>query len=279
MTDAEMKVAVPLLTSSNYATWKPRITAFITVRDLKHILSGTTTTPAPAEQQTAADAQHAKEQDKVHALITMHLSDQFMYLAEAHKSGSELWTALDTYFASKLTSRVFDLKGHLLHLTKLGSEDISTFVGRLQTLHNELVSAGGNMKDELSTILLRGLPDDYTTLRTALMIGKIGDLDEIVPHLLRQEQLLKEKETPEHTAFFSAKYRGKPMGFGGRASSNSKPGGGGGGARQQFNGNCHYCGGYGHRAADCRKQQRDLAQHNQQPRQCTSKPIMGGLAL
>ena len=280
MADEKVAAPVPQLNSHNYATWKPRMHALFVLKDLAHVLASgaesAATSGTSAEQRTAAVAQFKKDQSKVHALITIHLSDQFTYLSTAHATGSELWKALDSLFASKLTARVFDLETSLLRFEKQPSEDIHAYVGRLRTVHNELVSAGGDMQSKLASILLRGLPEDYHTVRTSLMISNISDIDAIVPYLLQHEQHMKEKETPEHKAFFSAKYNRGPMRFGGPGQgqimrsggmpSSGKPGGSAGGSKQ-FNGNCNYCGVLGHRASECRKQQRDLAQRRGQQSQ------------
>ncbi|EGD72773.1 hypothetical protein PTSG_12181 [Salpingoeca rosetta] len=176
------------------------------------------------------------------------------------------WARLKDHYASQDRLRIAELKEAQLHVP---CGNLARFFERHMELQQQLQDAGVRQDNEdLFTIVWKQLPRWTAPLTLPYFAsGRFPSLLELSIRLQQLEQQMRGSRTQPQAGGFMASApprRGGRRGFSNNSNNHGRQGrnnGGGNGNSnskgRRFRGNCHYCGKYGHRAAECRKKQRD----------------------
>ncbi|EGD78205.1 hypothetical protein PTSG_12833 [Salpingoeca rosetta] len=175
---------------------------------------------------------------------------------EADVNAGQGWARLKDHYASQDRLRIAELKEAQLHVP---CGNLARFFERHMELQQQLQDAGVRQDNEdLFTIPPLTLP--------YFASGRFPSLLELSIRLQQLEQQMRGSRTQPQAGGFVARApprRGGRRGFSNSSNNHGRQGrnnGGNGNSNskgRRFRGNCHYCGKYGHRAAECRKKQRD----------------------
>ena len=244
MTTGEDKLVVERLDVDNYATWNIRMQAYLMVKGLWDVVSGTST-DAAADQKALAQ-------------IILHVKDHHLSMLMGCTTSKIAWATLKKMYEAKTNARKLLLRRTLTQLKMGATEPLTVYAARAKDIQTQLRSAGDEVKDqEVALQFLAGLPPAYGMISTVLTAGESElKIEGMLPKLLQVEQLVQPPERPSEAALFAKPNRGFGRGRGtgsgsrGNNSSNGKHGEGR---------TCFYCGMKGHLKRDCIKRKRDEA--------------------
>ncbi|EGD72513.1 hypothetical protein PTSG_11607 [Salpingoeca rosetta] len=185
---------------------------------------------------------------------------------EADVNAGQGWARLKDHYASQDRLRIAELKEAQLHVP---CGNLARFFERHMELQQQLQDAGVRQDNEdLFTIVWKQLPRWTAPLTLPYFAsGRFPSLLELSIRLQQLEQQMRGSRTQPQAGGFMASApprRGRRRGFSNNSNNHGRQGrnngnsnGNSNGKGRRFRGNCHYCGKYGHRAAECRKKQRD----------------------
>ena len=197
------------------------------------------------------------------------------------------WQRLQDHYASQDRLRVAELKEAQLHVP---SGNLARFFERHMEIQQQLQDAGVRQDDEeLFTIVWKQLPQWTTPLTLPYFSSNnFPSLRELSIRLQQLEQKMRGPRIKPQAGGFVAN---APPRRGGRRHNGGNGGNQGGTSNtpwqrargnnggnskgRRFRGNCHYCGKFGHKEADCRKKQRDGATGFTAQPQCRSEQQQG----
>jgi hypothetical protein len=105
------------------------------------------------------------------AELMLNVAPHFLATIRAAGTGLAAWNALHKLFASRSEARLLQLRRKLNSLKKSQGESVTRFMSRAIELRDELVQVGYNVSDkEVIHTVLSGLPDDYDTIVTVLIV-------------------------------------------------------------------------------------------------------------
>ena len=238
---SEDKLMVERLDVDIYATWSVRMRALLTIKGVWSAVTGTSTDP--------------QEDAKALALIALHVKDHHLTTVGESTTARGAWETLKNIYESKTNARKLLLRKELTQLKKGPAEPITKYVARAKEIQSQLRAAGHTVADQdLAFSVLAGLPASYNTINTVLTSSdRELKIDEILPKLQQQEQMMQPESDAEAALF--AKRRGS---FGKKPTSgfgSYKPM-----ERRKETRKCIYCKQVGHLIANCWQRKRDEAQ-------------------
>ena len=199
-----------------------------------------------------------EEDEDIQALteIRFTLSDNQIRLIIHCESTHDTWEKLrNTHQHSSMSNRMF-LMNQFLGLTMKETERMQEFVRCIDDLADQISSLSEEqVKDEQKALILtRGIPEHYSMVVIALQeMNKISNYDHVVTSLMNEETRHNERNgqsSSNEKAFYSNQQgnrgRGQACGQGNQGHRGRNP---------KFNGNCRFCGIYGHKENECRKKQ------------------------
>lgn len=107
---------------------------------------------------------------KEKALLTFMsstLSPSILALTVGCTSAMEVWKVLENRFSSLSRSYIMNLKGEF-HNLKKGSDSIDLYLQKIKVVRDKLLAIGVILDEELFHIVIKGLPKDYSTFRSAI---------------------------------------------------------------------------------------------------------------
>lgn len=232
-------VRVEKLNSSNYGTWKFKVRMLLVRDDLWDVVEDST---------VGTTDQWRKRDNKALATICLLVDDAQLVHVKDATSSREAWTALKNHHEkSSLTSRLF-LRKRLMAMRMAKGSTMEDHISSVLMLADQLRGCGDKITDdEIVTVLLCSLTDDYDQLITALETKDTAiTLDFVKSRLLHESMKLQEGIKSEETAF--------------KARTNStnsrfKPNKDRSFEQRQEKRKCFSCGLTGHLKANCRKRQ------------------------
>ena len=183
---------VPLLTSSNYAEWRVRITDRLIDKGLvRYIREGAT-----------RDTEEALEKDeRALAQIRARVSMQMLSYLDGVTTAREAWTMLEGVSRSTMQAKILQLEEDLLHLKMRKTEDVTEYCARARRMQLELASVGQPLDNQkLIRRVLMGLPKEYSVIKNILLFQETVDIDRAVAQLKVAEESMGMKTQEEATA-------------------------------------------------------------------------------
>jgi len=139
---------IPVMTSSNYLSWKDAITTYLKSQGVWQICAGTDkrpddiaspTTSAAVAERTALQSAWDNRNDQAEGYILLRLSPQCLQAVASKKTAFEIWTELSTVFRVQGPSQIYaDFKQATSHRVCLNDPapdllEIARAFGRLTT--------------------------------------------------------------------------------------------------------------------------------------------------
>ena len=209
-----------------------------------------------------------EEDQQALAEIQFTLSNSQMRIVMDCTTAHDAWEALKaSHLHTSDSNRVF-LLHQFLSLKMSETESMREFLSRASEMAKQLKALGTDetqvkVNDALiALVVTRGVPAPYNNVITAMQeTGKSQDYAHVCNSLMNEETRLKENKgnsdsTVGEKAFYT-NTRGRGSNQSNRGKSNSHP---------KFEGNCNYCGIYGHKEVECRKKKREQEQYRGRPR-------------
>lgn len=194
------------------------------------------------------------------AEIRFTLSNNQVRLILQCKTANEAWEKLKTkYQHSSKANRVF-LKSQFLSLKMKNNERMTDFIQRIDDMADQLTALGDDISNEdKSIVLTRGVSTSYRTTVIAIQEAeKLDNYEHVTNSLINEETHQNEtkdnNDVTGENAFYSnqrSKFnQGRGQGNRGNYHTQGREG-----ATTRFEGNCHFCGIYGHKESECRRKQ------------------------
>jgi hypothetical protein len=202
--------------------------------------------------------------------IRFTLANPQMRMIISCRTAHDAWAKLKRKYQHSSESDKIFLRNQFLSMKAKDNERMADFIQRVDEMAECLAALTGEdtPDKEKSLILTRRVHISYRSIIVALQESdRLDDYDHVCSSLINEEsirnKLASEGNSYEEGAFYT-NHRGKNnRGRGGRGSNNNNRGQGNqnrntNNNRQtsnRFDGNCNFCGIYGHKEADCRKKQ------------------------
>jgi hypothetical protein len=182
--------------------------------------------------ETLIDDTEKMKDRKALALLRSHVSAPLLPYLQGKRTAKATWDALNSLYATNLNSRKDLLEDQLQQLSMAKTEDATEYVARAQKIRLELSSAGESVTEQrLTREILRGLPDEFATIREILLAQKDLDLSNAMSRLRVAEERVNASDSSGATALAAGKRNKRDM---------SKV-------------HCYNCKQFGHYKKDCKK--------------------------
>ena len=184
------KITLVPLNEKNYATWKVQIKMHLMKDDLFGIVKGREVAPST---DTTAVRKFELRRDRALATIVLAVEPKLLYLIGDPTDPSVVWQKLQDTFQKKSWANKFRLKRKLYSMKLKPGDDLQVHLKTFVEIFEELAVIGDPIQDEDRVInLLASLPDDYSTLVTALeAMEKVPSWESVTERLLHEENKIK----------------------------------------------------------------------------------------
>ena len=231
--------------TENYESWKLHMRSILIYNDLWPYTNGIRIKTEENEQEWIS------KDEKALALIFLSVHQSQLNHVKKAKTSKEAWEKLKMVHESKGPVRKAALYKQLYKMKKDESESMTQYISTLQNKAEQLEDAGIKLPDELlSIMLLNSLPAEYENFCVA-----IESRDEL-PHpenlkikLIEEEArrgengVASSEATDKNDALITKRKTANKFV---KQKEKEKY------KQTKFNGTCHVCKKYGHRAAECR---------------------------
>ena len=191
------------LSENNYSTWKIQMKMHLISHDLFGIVTGTET--APSEDQASAVIRFNGRKDKALAMIVLAVEPRLLYILGDPVDPTVVWDKLASTFQKKTWANKLRLRKRLYSMQLKTSNGLQEHLKKFAELFSEMAVVGDVVDDEDQVIcLLASLPDEYSTLVTALEASeKVPTWDVVTERLIHEENKFIEKGSESSSAFLT----------------------------------------------------------------------------
>lgn len=217
------------LNNSNYFNWKYRMELVLIEKDLWE----TITDEAPTGER--ALARWAKKDQKARAAIGLAVEDNQLVHVRGKRSAAETWEALrEVHEKDTLVNKIHLIK-RISTLRMKDDGNMENHINELSSLFQRLLDLGDTqLSDEWKVgFLLASLPQNYSTLVTALEVRPSKDLTWSLVHAKLMDEYQRQKDLSDSR---DDKYHEQVM----KISKSEKL-------------HCHFCKRENHKMVDCIK--------------------------
>ena len=240
MVAAAGKVAVPLLTRTNYAAWAMR---------MKYIMRLHGAWGAVDAESSSKEADGSKEEMAM-TIISQGIDDETLLRVAEKETTADVWAALRSMHVGServREARIQSLLSDFDGLKMSYAESVDDFAAKFTTLVGRIRELGDPMEEKyVVKKLLRAVSKKY--INVASSIGLFCDvnkmsMEEAIGSLKAHEELLKaqEEEGEEEKLLMTRGY----------GSSRGRGRGRGGGRKDKSEVQCYNCDDFGHFAWEC----------------------------
>lgn len=215
----------------NFDIWKVSAKSYLVIKGLWSCI---------LEEPKENDSDGTAKDLKALSELTLILDESiYSYISDAVTT-KQAWIKLEKAFEDSGLSRKVVLLKQLVKITLDECESVQDYVNQMVTTCLKVGKAGLKIEDEiLASLMLAGLPDQYTSLVMAIENSTTKLTSDGVKTLLLQD-----------TRLIHNNNNGGGMAYAAKAKSHGK-----------FKFNCRRCGKIGHMAKDCLDKQNDCGQN------------------
>ncbi|GMJ02624.1 hypothetical protein HRI_003931600 [Hibiscus trionum] len=257
-----------VLDELNFLLWKQQVLLIVRSLRLEKFLTGKVKAPPATVVNDAGEKIDNEEyeifvaQDSALASwLLSTISSQLLSQFVGAETAAEVWSTVNTYFASKSTTTVMTLHCRLKSLKK-GDLNMRTYIAQVKEICDALTACGSPVSDlEKIATILNGLPIEYKPFIVVITASREPyTLDAVVSVLIDAEvqqttfDLANNFSTSVNVAQVSADESGSRSDM--RSFSQNQPGrqwyqSGNGGRGRSSRPQCQICGKIGHMADRC----------------------------
>ena len=158
---SDTRYTVAKLNNSNYQIWKFKVKMLLIREDTWKVVQGDTPDPVPDDWQ--------RKDEKAQCTISLTVEDnQLVHICNC-TSAKDMWKQLQkVHERSNLSSKMY-LRKKLYKMRLQDDQNMQEYISAVLRLVEQLRGVGEEVSDQqVATLLLCGLPDEYETLITAL---------------------------------------------------------------------------------------------------------------
>ena len=230
------------LTSDNYHAWKQRILHVLALRDLEDYVD-------PPDSDTQIKDSWKKKDRKAQALIGLSLSDQILESTREVETCHEMWKIIRDIFERHTLLNKLSARRRFYTASKEENETVLSFSNRILHLSSTLKSMSVDIDDsEMAMALLNGLPDEYSSLISAL--DALGSEESQLNFEFVKARIMQEEQRINMRNFEALKKTGASSLVANEHRSRPK---------------CDYCGKIGHKESRCWKKFPEKNPHKRKP--------------
>src|SRR6218665_700853 len=158
---SDTKYTVAKLNDSNYQIWKFKVKMLLIREDTWTVVQGGTPDPVPGDWQ--------RKDEKAECTLSLTVEDnQFVHICNC-TSAKDMWKQLQKVHERSNLSSKMCLRKKLYKMRLQDDQNMQECISAVLRLDEQLRGVGEEVSDQqVATLLLCGLPDEYETLITAL---------------------------------------------------------------------------------------------------------------
>ena len=240
-------ISLPVLTDSNYQTWRVQMKMLLMRDNLFGFIDDTEIRPNDAD---AALPNFIKREQKALANIVLGIDPKLLYIIGDPTKPKEVWDKLQAAFMKPSWANKLRLKKRLCNLRLNAGDSMQTHLKNFTETYSELAMIGEAVAEDEKVIqLLASLPEEYATIVTAFeTCDQVPQWVTVTEKLLHEETKIKgnAENTTRALAHQQQDFKRSTKGF-----QNSKS--------SKKNVKCYNCGKTGHIKSQCwqRKDKQD----------------------
>ena len=237
---SDSKISVPKLTEGTYEEWAILMEAVLIAAEMWGVVGPED--EEPVFKGVKGVKEKKTKQQQARAKIVLSLDSSQLSFIIGLDDPREIWTTLRDIHRSQSVNSVLSLRRRFFRMRKLETETTLGFISRVRRAAHELSNTPAPVL-ELDQILVitDGLPEDYTTVVTALDSLPFSELkmSNVITRITGREAQLQrsEEKTSDDTIALVARHtygKGQPKKISDRSAVQ-----------------CYTCQGFGHIAAVC----------------------------
>src|SRR6218665_3698274 len=178
---SDTRYTVGKLNNSNSQIWKFKVKMLLIREDTWTVVQGDTPDPVPDDWQ--------RKDEKAQCTISLTVEDnQLVHICNC-TSAKDMWKQLQkVHERSNLSSKMY-LRNKLYKMRLQDDQNMQEYISAVLRLVEQLHGVGEEVSDQqVATLLLCGLPDEYETLITAL---EARDEDELTLEYVKKSLLMR----------------------------------------------------------------------------------------
>ena len=179
------------LDGSNYINWKFKLQTLLEGQNTYSIVISDEGKPTVANGGTNATTQEWEKRElKAKVLLKLSVKDCIIPHIRDRKTANEIWTTLKDMYEIKNTNRTLFLRKKILSIKMEENESVSSFLSRIKEVKHKLSDIGQTVEnDDLATITMNGMTDDYQMFITGLNAReKPPSFEELIGISLHEEE-------------------------------------------------------------------------------------------
>ncbi|KAA8529815.1 hypothetical protein F0562_034328 [Nyssa sinensis] len=188
------------LDSTNYLTWKAQISAALDVYDLLGYVDGSIPMPSEQIEVTVGDAAQRvanprftewKRADRhLRSAINATIHPSLLPHVVNLKHAFEVWNVLEKRMNSTSRSHIMQLRNDLQRVKKDSAKPMKDYLNKVKQITDKLAATSNTISDEeIVLVILKGLPREYMSFKTAIRAREASITVEELSNLLLSEEI------------------------------------------------------------------------------------------
>ncbi|UYV74494.1 hypothetical protein LAZ67_11003683 [Cordylochernes scorpioides] len=176
---------IEYLNDRNYAIWSMRMEALLEAKQLFEVIANQT--PIKNERDPTSIKifeDWSRKNNETLGYMILSMSPEIAIIYKGIKNARQIWNSLRERFEGETEDKAMNLFLELTKLKKQHNENIDNYITRAQGLCNQISQLGKFISErELVRYIIEGLPDNYSSISTALVMNRnipIGNLRQIL---------------------------------------------------------------------------------------------------